>query len=243
VEDADQLLVEALNGSITLICDGDRRDVEVRAEITTGGQTLELARARLAMAVVECRRDAQGRLLVAARFPSGHSDGDGVSFVVRAPAVGEAELLTSNGAVRVQGVRGELIARTSNGRIDVEDHLGSIDAITSNGHVVLSLAGPAKVRTSNGGVRVTLEGESVGPVDLATHDGSIELNVDSRFLGELDLRSSNGQVRFDNDTGVAVESSVRRDRGTLVFPSGAHSSRAVTVNGDVMVTLRRRGDR
>jgi hypothetical protein len=234
------LRVESRNGSISVIGEPQRQDVEVLAAITASGGTQEEAAERLAEVVVDCVRDPQSRLTVKARFPGDHRSGDGVTYVVRVPSVEGAELLSSNGAIRVLDTDGELMAHTSNGRIEVTDHGGPVDVATSNGNVSLSgLSGAARVRTSNGEVSVELAADDAGPVDVATSNGSVELTVGGAFQGEVGLHTSNGRVRFHNESGMAVESSLRRNRGTLVFPGTTQESKVVSNNGSITVTVKR----
>jgi len=144
-----------------------------------------------------------------------------VSFDLRVPAAVALQLSTSNGAVGVSGVTGALTVHTSNGSITTDGasgplnlhtsngairardlHATVVDAATSNGSVTVSfLASPTHVgiRTSNGGVRVTVPRTSVAyKVDVSTDNGSrtVDVPTDPEATNVISVHTSNGSVRI-----------------------------------------------
>ncbi len=133
--------VDSQNGSISVIGESQRQDVEAQAAITASGNTKDDAEERLSDVVIDCERDPQGRLMVKASFPGKRRSNEGVSYVIRAPSVDGAELWSSNGAIRTLDITGELTARTSNGSVELD--------------VGGAFQGEVRLRTSNGDITVT----------------------------------------------------------------------------------------
>lgn len=140
-----------------------------------------------------------------------------VDLRIQVPVGTDLDLSTSNGAVRVAGVRGGVQARSSNGALTLEDVRGSVRAQTSNGAVtVVMTSGPeageaVTLRTSNGPINLHLPENANARLEARTSNGRItseiplevqgrRQNEASAVLGQgegrVELRTSNGAIRI-----------------------------------------------
>lgn len=115
-----------------------------------------------------------------------------------ADVVGDVDIATSNAKVSAQCVCGRLIARSSNGKIHVDEHEGSVDASTSNGTIHCELSALGR------------EG-----VVLATSNGRIVLELPEVVDGEVDIRVDNGVIRTNREVGGSRRERSGRVKGTL----------------------------
>ncbi len=187
------LRVVAHNGSIQVLAEAGRKDVEVVASIVATGDSQAEADRRVHDIKVHCDRGVDQLLIVRAEFPERRRTRERASFVVRLPSVAGAKLTTSNGSITARSLSGKLEASSSNGTITVDQHDGAIDVRTSNGTVSAErITGPATIQTSNGRIDVQLDASSTGPLLARTSNGSIRATVGPHFAGRLSLRTSNG---------------------------------------------------
>ena len=128
--------------------------------------------------------------------------------------VGDVEIATSNAKVCCCGTKGRLVARSSNGKIELEEHCGSIDASTSNGLIRASM-------------------ESIGEegVQLATSNGRIVLDLPEKVDAEVDIRVDNGVIRNDRPLCKATRERSGQLRGRL--GQGGAPIKLRTSNGSI----------
>jgi len=122
-----------------------------------------------------------------------------VRYEIQTPPDFDARLVTSNGAVHIAGLRGDLDVDTSNGKIEMENVAGRIHAQTSNGPIVLKaerLDEKTDLSTSNGSVDAKIFDLNAS-LDISTSNGSIHVNLPLEFNGKLDAATSNGSVSCD----------------------------------------------
>ncbi|PFG44580.1 hypothetical protein ATJ88_3309 [Isoptericola jiangsuensis] len=174
------------------------------------------------------------------------SNGD----VLAAGPVGSADIDTSNGRVRAEGVGGDLVARssngdveavdvdgraelrTSNGGIEVRDVTGDVDARTSNGRVdVAAVTGDLTAQTSNGRVEVSDVG---GSADVRSSNGRVDV---AAVAGDVFARTSNGDVTVVGD-GEPVRLTLDTSNGDEIIegatdPAATRSVEIRSSNGDV----------
>jgi hypothetical protein len=109
---------------------------------------------------------------------------------------GPARMRSSNGAIRVQALRGSLDAQTSNGSVELIDVEGDARVHTSNGHVrTEGLRGSLEASTSNSSIHARLEQVPAGrPVRLETSNGSVELSLPANFANDIRAGTSNSGI-------------------------------------------------
>ena len=128
-----------------------------------------------------------------------------------------ADVHTSNGHIRAEGIRGSLDATTSNSSIHatLEKVDGAVRAQSSNGAIDLTLPpstqSAVRAHTSNSGITLHLPGEVNARLSAATSNSSISTDFEMRMRGEIsknhiegtlgnggpliDLSTSNGSIR------------------------------------------------
>src|SRR5437899_1294009 len=104
---------------------------------------------------------------------------------------GSAEVHTSNGHIRAEGIRGALEATTSNSSIHaiLEKVDGSVRVQSSNGGIDLTLPSnvqsAVRAHTSNNGITLHLPGEVNARLSAATSNASISSDFEMRMRGEI----------------------------------------------------------
>lgn len=137
-----------------------------------------------------------------------------VSFHITLPCSISSYLKTSNGRIIVKNMKAFSEVHTSNGGIEIHNHSGSIISKTSNGKIVaevnLPWDGICKLRTSNGGIMLSIPNTISTRIEAETGNGRIEMKdldisveeVRGTYLkgrmgkgeGEINLKTSNGNI-------------------------------------------------
>lgn len=112
--------------------------------------------------------------------------------------LGGIDVRTSNGAITLSDIDGDIAARSSNGRITGSDLTGGgVEVETSNGAIELRLGTPQDIwaKTSNGRIEVSVPDGSYA-VDADTSNGSEEIDIPTDPDGDhrLELHTSNGSI-------------------------------------------------
>jgi len=167
--------------------------------------------------------------------PSERWGNRGAKYVIRAPfETNLEEIQTSNGAVRVEDVRGahvlrtsngsvrfykltgSLRVRTSNGRVEGDAMQGDVTVETSNGSIALrSIQGAVEASTSNGSIRLEgVEPTAAENYRLSTTNGSIELTAARLAQNNMDVRTTNGSitVRLPENANARIVAESHRGR-------------------------------
>jgi len=215
---------ESANGAIAARLVEGQTAVQVRITLRSRGTTLEEANARLARIVVRAEQEGDRIVL---RYVAAEQDDDvrrssGVAFDVTLPGAASVRAETSNGAIRVAGMRGPLDLVTSNGEIVVEQCAGAVKARTSNGQILIQGGeGALALRTSNG--RIRMDGVAA-VVDAETSNGEIAFS--GRLLsGQHRMETSNGRIAVRVPTGASVR--------VVARTSNAAISSSLPLTGDV----------
>jgi hypothetical protein len=200
----------------------------------------------------------------------------GASFDIHVPQPCATDIATDNGHIHVRGARDSALLRTSNGAITMEQVDGQVDASTSNGriHAVFitgklqartsngrliadTIDGDCQLNTSNGRIRVRKANGSVwattsngsievsatpppaGEVVLCTSNGSITADLPPNLCGTLDIHASNGRVStdLDNVSLTRVHWSKRSFEAEM-NGGGAGRVSARTSNGSITLNCR-----
>jgi hypothetical protein len=243
------ITVDTRNGSVQIVADGSRSEVQVVASIVCEGDTQQQADDRLAQMKLDVARDTSRLLAVKPVFPGGPRGSDGASFVIRIPDASGVNVVTSNGQVTVAGLQGALKVETSNGSVTASDHNGPADihssngsitvknlagdlvAVTSNSSVTASgVKGKADIDTSNGSITLTLDPASPGPIKLDTSNASIVVAVGSGFLGTVHIKTSNGKVTAGGAAADVVRTS---NKDATIFLGDGAESTVRSSNGNI----------
>lgn len=223
-----RIVLEGFNGSVE-VTGWDRDEVEVAG-------TKQAAREEVMRAItVDVTADA-GMVRIRARRPEDRNCNCGVKFQLKVPkkvvledigtsngslrlesVTGSARMHTSNGAVHVWGVTGDIDISTSNGSIDIDKFAGAADLKTSNGRVKASgVEGAFSARTSNGSIDVDIEALDKGrPLVLSSSNGSINLSLAKWQNNEVRASTSNSSINVRLPEGVEAEVKASTSNGNI----------------------------
>jgi hypothetical protein len=137
-----------------------------------------------------------------------------VSYDIKVPIKGILKSVqTSNGAVDLEGTRGDTEVSTSNGTIEIEGSQGNIDASTSNGSIEIEeVKGYVSARTSNGSISVE---ETTGIVALETSNGTIDAEVREVTEKGTRMRTSNGAIKVEFDPVLNIDLEAKTSNGKI----------------------------
>jgi len=224
---AGKIKVENANGK-TSVTGEDRSDVEVRVVKTARAESEEAANELLERIRVEVA-ETGGQLGLEVNVPKRWNRHGSANLEVHVPRSTRVGVFSSNGAVLIEGLRGDVVGRSSNGSICVEDVRGDVDVQTSNGKVCCSCTcGRLTARSSNRKIEI---GEHEGSVDAMTSNGLIHASVESLGPEGLILATSNGRIvvelpeKLDADVDLRVDNGVIRNHRELEGVSGERTGR------------------
>jgi hypothetical protein len=189
---AGRLTVDGgMNGGVT-IKGWDNGGVLVRARVEAQGEDEATARSMVAQVNVSVSAG-----LVNATGPEttrGH--GWSVSYEVFVPRQGDLNLKAHNGGISISDVRGNIEFQTVNGGVSLNRLAGEVSGQTQNGGVTVELAGVRwdgnkfDVRTSNGGVNVSMPENYSAHLETATVNGHLNVAFPMTVRGEIGQRLS-----------------------------------------------------
>jgi DUF4097 and DUF4098 domain-containing protein YvlB len=144
---------------------------------------------------------------------------------VDVPSAVSVSVRTTNGAVRLKNVKGQVTAGTTNGMV-VGD----------------TLSGPVQASTVNGGIQMDLADIS-GDVHLTTVNGGVRLQFPPSADADLEATTVNGGVSLDDRFKLANSSEHRSGFGPMTNLSGRLNKGGPrvslqTTNGGVRVSPR-----
>ena len=208
------LFVETFNGAIHVRGGSDAR-VHVVMHKYVRAETDEDARAAMDALNVDVSHDNGGLSLKAPHLRRDEIE-TGIAFDITMPRAADLTLLTCNGTVDVEDVRGAHKLRTTNGHISVTRGAGSVDA-----------------ETTNGAVRVELLEVTPGrPLRFITTNGAVDLNLPPSLAADVEASTTNGTIHSDLPI---VANDIERTRMSGRVNGGGTELRARTTNGSITI--------
>lgn len=138
---------------------------------------------------------------------------------------------TSNGAIQISGVKGNISAITSNGDIDIEDIKGYISATTSIGRIdVKDTTGIKDLKSSNGRIYAEIF-DFKDDISISTSNGGIDVYINSLLNADIEMTTSNGQISIIGITLNITNSEDKHIVGKLV--DGGNKIDIHTSNGNI----------
>lgn len=204
------------NGGVTVHA-WDRADIQVVAMVQTQAGSEADARAiakNIAIAVNAGDVKANGPSL------RGRHESWSVSFEVWAPRNTDLGITATNGGISVDGIESKMNLETVNGGLNLVDVNGDVHGTTMNGGVTADLSG---------------DGWRGGGLDLRTSNGGVHLTLPANYSANLETGTVNG--RMDIGFPVTVQGSIDRRLSTRLG-NGGQLVRAVTTNGGVSIRRR-----
>jgi len=193
-----RLSVKAPKGWKPFTFRGDSDSIDVEIALPTGSDVRGDAAAaafRCTGRLGDCNlKTAAGEIHVdeagAARFRTARGD------ITVDRSVGDAEVTTASGAVRIDHVDGTATVKNSNGDTWIGRITGELHVNAANGRIVVEQAQAAvEAKTANGDVR--LLDVTRGAVVARTACGKVDIGVHDGVAAWLDLDTSFGNVRSE----------------------------------------------
>lgn len=193
--------LELININGRIVAEPTDGDLEVKAARTGKGTSDEAAKDALAR--LEMREEVgDNRVRIEVRAPrfSGGS-GHEIRWTIKVPKGLAVDLRTVNGGVELTGLDGDVRARSTNG--GVKGHAlvaANVDAAVTNGGVEIELAktataGSIDLESVNGGVSLSLPGESQADITARCVNGGISVtDLDVEIIGEKSRRRLEGKL-------------------------------------------------
>ncbi len=126
---------------------------------------------------------------------------------------GDMELKTSNGAIRIKSVRGDMKLKTSNGKIEAKHVNGDLTVKTSSGSIRVSdIHGLVKAENSNGSIEIT---EALGIRGAKTSNGSIEAEIATVDDSDALIKTSNGSITLYVSPDVKASFDMKTSNGKI----------------------------
>ncbi len=196
-EGIESLRVESDRGPVEVVGVEGAETIELGGAIHVTASSERAAERRAEE--IELLLEAQGSEAVLRLWippPAGVAWGD---LQLQVPARLAGRIETYDGAIHLSGLRADQDASTTNGAVEVDDVVGDLTLWTTNGALRLSaVEGEVRGTTTNGAI----EAEEVhGDLTLATTSGRIDLLGGS---GTADLETTNGQVAVADFAGDVV---------------------------------------
>ncbi|HSB29372.1 MAG TPA: DUF4097 family beta strand repeat-containing protein [Pyrinomonadaceae bacterium] len=196
----------------------DQGQILVRAQVQTGapnaGEAEQLAR--------QIRIETGGNKIYATGPENQRDYHWSVSFEVFVPRHSDLSLETHNGGIAISEVNGRIDFNALNGGVVLRKCGGSVHGTTTNGGLVVELGGDhwdgdtLDVRTTNGGVSMTVPENYSANLQTGTVNGSISVDfpvtVQGRITKELAVSLGNGGATVKATT---TNGGVRIKRGTM----------------------------
>jgi hypothetical protein len=223
------------NGEITV---SPSSDTVITAKVTRVAWGRDKADAEKALESVVFTDTVDGtRLRMKVEMPTGQRP-CGANVDAAVPDSVELNVQTTNGAVSIEDVTGDIAASTTNGAVSLTGTTGTASVSTSNGAVTVKVhSGSLACHTSNGAVDCDLA--ALGATDdavLSTTNGAVTLLLPADVSCVIDATTSNGLITINDFTVTYDEQTTGHVRGRI--GSGASHVTITTTNGEV--TIRRR---
>ena len=128
----------------------------------------------------------------------------------------------------------QLVGRTVNGGIKADGLQSDVSAYTVNGGIDVVTTGLPRAQTVNGSVAVTLgRADWQNELDIKTVNGGISFTVNGELNAEVSASTVNGDIETDFPLTVRGRFGPRRLTGTV--GSGGRELQLSTVNGDISI--------
>lgn len=195
----------------------DRNEVLVRSKIQTAapsqGEAEQLAK--------EVRIETGG-LRIHAEGPEKREDFYwSASYEVFVPRRSDLSLEAQNGGISISDVNGKMEFKTLNGGVSLRRVGGNVQGTTTNGGVHVELSGSR------------WDGEEL---NVRTTNGGVNLSLPENYSAHLETSTVNGSISVDFPVNVPLNEHGRMPKDISVdLGSGGATIRAATTNGGVRV--------
>jgi hypothetical protein len=162
-----------------------------------------------------------------------------IKVTVTLPETTKLHVNTSDGHIRVEGVKAESRLESGDGSVEATRFDGSLWAHTGDGHIrAEGRFDRLDLSTGDGHIELEVDAGSklVSSWEIHTHDGSVRATIPADLAADMDVDTGDGHI--DSDIPITVQGSLSRThlRGTM--NAGGPLFRIHT--GDGSVHLQRR---
>ena len=138
---------------------------------------------------------------------------------------------TSNGAIIIEDVKGNITADSSNGAITIKNVDGFVSATTSNGKIeVTDTTGIKSLHSSNGIINTEIY-DFQQNISISTSNGRITVYINHLLNADIEMETSNGQITITGITLNLTTNEEKHKQGTL--GDGGNKISIKTSNGDI----------
>ena len=206
-----QLSIHNANGR-TVVTGEERQDIVIHAHKQARGESREAAERLLA--AIRIRTDFVGDdLQVEVEVPTKWNRHGNANLEVKIPNELFVAVAAANGKVTLKDIKSAVTARSSNGAVRIFNVAGDVQAFTSNAPVTCSgTCGSLVCRSSNGKIKLC---EHTGSVDASTSNGQIQASLEAVGSEGVNLATSNGRIVLELPEEVDAEIDMRVDNGVI----------------------------
>ena len=168
--------------------------------------------------------NSPGSVSIRAQPPLDHRGNAGARFTIHVPRKAElAGIVSTNGAIRVDGVEGPARLRTSNGAVHATGIAGTLEVQTTNGSIRADIRkGRFAATTSNSSITAHLNGSDSTPVRLESTNGHIELDLNAAREVRASTSNSSITVRIPAASDFSLDASTSNGSINTDFDVSIH---------------------
>ena len=219
------ITVSTINGQIEIsVWDGDNVSLNAVKKSSFGKEELD----NIEINVIE----NENQIEIEAKYIGQRSTTPSVDMNIKVPRnVTVDSAITSNGAIQISGIKGDVITTTSNGAILIDDVDGYVTATTSNGRIeIRGTTGVKDLRSSNLGIEAEVFNFKEN-ISISTSNGGITVYINSSLNADIDMTTSNGQISINGVTLDLTISEEKHKAGKL--GDGGNALDIQTSNGNI----------
>jgi hypothetical protein len=140
-------------------------------------------------------------------------------------------VITSNGAIRILGAKGDINAISSNGAIIIENVDGYVSATTSNGRIdVKGTTGVKNLKSSNLGINAEVYDFNEN-ISISTSNGNIDVYINPYLNSDIDIKTSNGHISI---VGLSLDLTISEEKHKSgILGDGGNRISIQTSNGNI----------
>lgn len=153
-------------------------------------------------------------------------------MIIKVPTLVTVDMVTtSNGDIRISGIKGNTTVHSSNGEITITDVDGYVSASSSNGDIeIKDTTGIADLDTSNGNIYAEIFSFK-GNISLDTSNGGISVYINPLLNADIEMKTSNGDISI---IGVQLDITIsEEDHKVGKLGEGGNKLDINTSNGNI----------
>lgn len=182
------LKVSNINGDVEVIrWDGNTVTLDAKISSYKGNDELE----KIEIDVIE----SDSVIDIETKYLGTGSVEVSTDMIIKVPTLVTVDMVTtSNGDIRISGIKGNTTVHSSNGAITITDVNGYVSASSSNGDIeIKDTTGIAGLDTSNGNIYAEIFNFKEN-ISLDTSNGGISVYIDPLLNADIEMKTSNGDI-------------------------------------------------